>query len=851
MGGIEERIAVVITGDATSGVKAANETGKAYEDAGKKTAASAETVAAAQAKSKLAGIAAQRAAVDLTSAQKNLTAVTAKSTSTDEQKRRATLAVQQAEVKHGEAARLAGKAETDASRAAKLHSASLTEVTTSAGVAGTALKTAVAAGAVAAGYAILQFGKKSVAAASDLAESTSKAQVVFGDASDAVIQFGDSAAKGLGQSKQQAIEATGSFGALFVAMGIGQKPAADLSISIVKLASDLASFNNSSPEEALTALRSGLIGETEPLRAFGVNLSAAAVQQEAVRLGLAKTPAAASTAAKAQAAYSLILQQTKTAQGDFARTAGGAANQQRILAAQTADLAATSGKLLLPALIAVERAAIGVAKPLGSLASAMAGMPPEAKAAGLGMLGVAAAAKAIAVGVPAGQKAVTGLVDVIKNVKPSALAAGGGLALFGIAAGVLIEKMNEGKKKAAEFLDTLAEKSGATDTAGQLKVYADAVTAVGTATQLTNEQRFQAVIRIKALTEQQGNETKAAQIAAESAKKNAVVVDLNTQALGKQGAITAKSATHMNAWGEQVRNATGKVVEQKTAVDELTYSLDKLNGKNVAAAESEIAFRDSLETLRTSIHDNGRSLDENSQKGRDNKTAFINAAKAAAEFGTKVGDQKGYNAGRAALISSRAELERTATKFGLSKKEVDKLLNAFLKIPPVKRTDIDLKIEAAKKKAAEIQRAIGGIKNKAVTVQVNQSGNLQRISHDLEKIKGYGTIAVNIKVNGKVAGMSKGGDVTGGTPGQDSVPALLTPGERVLTVAQNRAYKLGVRAAGYGGGPDGGGSVNIAAGAFQLNVHGSLDRSVLPEVERMVDAKFRALSTQIATGRRG
>lgn len=787
---LEERLAVVISGKDEGAASTFSKVGSAAEDAAKKTAASAEAVAVAQSKSKLAGIAAQRAAVDLTAAQRTLAAVTAKSTSTDEQKKRATLGVQVAEVKHADAARAAGKAEAEAARAATLHAKTLDEVKTGSNAAGGALKTAVAAGAAAAGLALIAFGKKAVNAASDLAESTSKAQVVFGDASGAVLAFGDDAAKGLGQSKQQAIEATGSFGALFVAMGIGQKPAADLSISIVKLASDLASFNNTSPEEALTALRSGLIGETEPLRQFGVNLNAVAIGNEAVRLGLAKTPAAASTAAKAQAAYSLILAQTKTAQGDFARTAGGAANQQRILAAQTADLAATSGKLLLPALIAVERAAIGVAKPLGSLASGMAGLPPEAKAAGLGMLGVAAAAKTMSIVVPAGQKAVTGMVDVIKNLKPGSLAAGAGLAVFGIAVGVLVQKLNEGKQKAADFLDTLVKTSGASTAAAQLNVYRDALTATGTATKLSNEQRFQAIVRSKALQVQQDNETKATRIAAEAAAKNTVQVDLNAQSLGKQGALAASTATHMNAFGEKVSNATGKVLEQKTAVDELTFSLDKLNGKNIAAAEGSIDFRNSLAALQQSVKDNGRSLDETSQKGRDNRTAFINAAKSAADFSAKIGDQKGYNAGRAALIASRAELEKTAVKLGLSKKQVDLLINSFLRVPPVKRTDIDLRIAAALKNAARIQGAISQVKGKAVTVQVNQSGSLQTITRDLERIAGYGTIAVNIRVNGKVAGFSKGGEVTGGVAGRDSVPALLTPGEYVETVAERRANRL-------------------------------------------------------------
>ena len=198
---------------------------------------------------------------------------------------------------------------------------------------------------------LLVLGKTAIDSASDMAESYSKMQVVFGSASGVVDQFTKRAATNLGMSRQAALEAAGTFGNLFVAMKIGQPQAAEMSTSILKLAADLASFNNVKPEEALEALKSGLVGETEPLRRFGVNLSAVRIQAEAVRLGLAKQGETLTAAAQAQAAYSLILQDTKTAQGDFARTSSGNANSQRILTAQFQDASAQLGQSLLPIML--------------------------------------------------------------------------------------------------------------------------------------------------------------------------------------------------------------------------------------------------------------------------------------------------------------------------------------------------------------------------------------------------------------------------------------------------------------------------------------------------------------------
>lgn len=183
-----------------------------------------------------------------------------------------------------------------------------------------------------------QFFTGAITGASDLSESMSKNTIVFGAAADEVRRFTEGAAKGLGQSQAQALEATGVFGNLFRALEIGEKPAAEMSTTLVQLASDLASFNNASPEEALDALRAGIVGETEPLKRFGVNLNEATIKAKALELGIANGTDTLTAAQKAQAAYALILDQTTLAQGDFARTSGGLANQQRILAAQWADM---------------------------------------------------------------------------------------------------------------------------------------------------------------------------------------------------------------------------------------------------------------------------------------------------------------------------------------------------------------------------------------------------------------------------------------------------------------------------------------------------------------------------------
>jgi phage-related minor tail protein len=195
---------------------------------------------------------------------------------------------------------------------------------------------------------IVAFGTASLNAASDLNETVSKVGVVFGDQSSRVMEFGKTSATALGMSENAALSAVGTYGNLFVSMNMSTDKAADMSMGLVTLAADLASFNNMDSTEVLDKLRAGLTGETEPLKALGVNLNAAMVEAKALEMGLLGVDGELSASAKAQATYALVLDQTKTAQGDFARTSDGLANSTRIAKAEFENISAQLGQSLLP-----------------------------------------------------------------------------------------------------------------------------------------------------------------------------------------------------------------------------------------------------------------------------------------------------------------------------------------------------------------------------------------------------------------------------------------------------------------------------------------------------------------------
>lgn len=204
-------------------------------------------------------------------------------------------------------------------------------------------------GAVAAGALVAKGLGSTVNAAADLGETVSKANELFGDSVDDVVEYGDAAADALGQSKQEAIDAASSFAIYGRSAGLAGKDLTGFSTELVTLASDMASFNNVGTEETISAIGSALAGEAEPMKRFGVLLNDATLKARAMKMGLIETTTEAlSPQNKVLAAHQEILAQTTVQQGDFARTQDGLPNKLKRTKAEFENIQAEIGERLLP-----------------------------------------------------------------------------------------------------------------------------------------------------------------------------------------------------------------------------------------------------------------------------------------------------------------------------------------------------------------------------------------------------------------------------------------------------------------------------------------------------------------------
>lgn len=316
-------------------------------------------------------------------------------------------------------------------KAAKQAQASLGKVADSVGRAakvGSFLGSAAGNLAGAALGKVKDFATGAVDAFAAVEDATGAAGVQFGTQLPSVLKFADEAASSFGLSKRAALDAQNTFGTLGKAAGLTGPKLSGFSQDLTGLAGNLASFKGTTTEQAIEAVGAALRGESEPIRAYGVLLNDASIQAEGLALGLVKPVintdklaaahlrvkvatmalaaaqkehgkssieaqkaagalASATTAVKTAqagsigplsganktlAVQSLILKQTKDAQGDYARTSKSTANVQKTLAAETENAQAKLGQKLAPALTAVRQLLLQGIRALSGFATVIA-----------------------------------------------------------------------------------------------------------------------------------------------------------------------------------------------------------------------------------------------------------------------------------------------------------------------------------------------------------------------------------------------------------------------------------------------------------------------------------------------
>ena len=202
-------------------------------------------------------------------------------------------------------------------------------------------------GSIIAVGSVVAFTKSCIELGSDLAEVQNVVDVTFGRMSNDINSFAKNAITQFGLSETSAKQYSSTMGAMLKSMGFTTKSALEMSKSITGLSADMASFYNLDNQTAFEKIRSGISGETEPLKQLGINMSVANLEAYALSKGIKTAYSAMSQQQQALLRYNYLMSVTADAQGDFARTSGGWANQTRILRENFNSLKAELGQAFI------------------------------------------------------------------------------------------------------------------------------------------------------------------------------------------------------------------------------------------------------------------------------------------------------------------------------------------------------------------------------------------------------------------------------------------------------------------------------------------------------------------------
>lgn len=162
-------------------------------------------------------------------------------------------------------------------------------------------------------------------------------------------------------------QAVGTFNTLARSMGMSQQNAKTLSVSTTQLAYDLSSLFNVSFEQVLGDLRSGLIGQTETVYKYGLDLTEASLKQSELGKAMGTSVRNMTQGEKMLVRYDMMLKQANLSTGDFARTIGTPANQLKLLGENAVSLGRAIGSTLYPMLAGILPIIRGVVMALTTL----------------------------------------------------------------------------------------------------------------------------------------------------------------------------------------------------------------------------------------------------------------------------------------------------------------------------------------------------------------------------------------------------------------------------------------------------------------------------------------------------
>ncbi len=245
------------------------------------------------------------------------------------------------------------------------------------------------------------------------------------------------------------------------------------------------------------------------------------------------------------------------------------------------------------------------------------------------------------------------------------------------------------------------------------------------------------------------------------------------EAIGGAAAAADQAAASASANSDELGRMQTAAAAAAQAEEDLKSALDSTNNAFLRGRDAQAAYEQSLDDVADALRANGRTTDVHTEKGRANRKALDDQAKAALGYLQSILDQQGPGAAfDKTLASTRAALIRSAEKFGMSRKAAREYADQILATPKAVATSI--KVTGAAAAQAAISRTITLLRNLDGTVA--EARIVTRTS--------TGSVRTSIaRAGGGIVPRHLGSGV------RDDVPALLTAGEYVVNRAATQRHR--------------------------------------------------------------
>lgn len=230
------------------------------------------------------------------------------------------------------------------------------------------------------------------------------------------------------------------------------------------------------------------------------------------------------------------------------------------------------------------------------------------------------------------------------------------------------------------------------------------------------------------------------------------------------GALDAAAEANIPAATTAEEHAAA-LEEQAQAADDAWKSIKSLSDGLLGIRNAEVGFEAAIDDATASLKENGKTLDINTAKGRANRTALDNIASSGWAWIDQMREQGATDDElRAKMQRTRDEYIDVARKMGMSEKAAKELADQLGLIPGRITSEVEVDTSDATRR---LNSWINAAQRRQVSINVvANTGGLGRLGYTAK---------------------AKGGSVVGpGTGTSDSIPALLSNGEHVLTASDVR-----------------------------------------------------------------